>query len=321
MHYLETLSILWSDQARHAYQRCAPGRVICFMTHTKIPYNGKAASLEDQILLLKQAGVLIKDEELAKNCLSFIGYYRLFAYVKPFLNRSSIKPHIDFDQIWNLYIFDRKLRLLVIDAIERIEVAFRVSISEIMSTQYDPFWYTNNGHFKHIKWHIEFMDKVLNLINRQEHTLIKHFYNTYSSPDFPPSWIITECLTFGVWSKVFDNLKKRGDKIAIANKLNMRLMRLLSWIRCLTELRNLCAHHERIWNHFFRHTPKDVPSQPHQDHTFYQQAYIIGELLKVISPTSGWKNKLRDLMEEYSDLPLEKTGFSSRLDTDPFWTA
>ncbi len=165
------------------------------------------------------------------------------------------------------------------------------------------------------------MDKVLTLTNRQEHTLIRHFYNTYSSPDFPPSWIITECLTFGAWSKVFDNLKQRSDKIAISNKLNMRLMRLLSWIKCLTELRNLCAHHERIWNHFFRHTPKDAPKQSHQDHTFYQQAYIIIEMLKVISPTSEWKIKLHSLMEEYSYLPLEKMGFPTDWNTDPIWEA
>lgn len=239
--------------------------------------------------------------------------------MKPFINSSALKSHIDFEQVWNLYIFDRKLRLLVIDAIERIEVAFRVSISEIMSTQYDPFWYTNNEHFKHLRWHVEFMDKILTLTTRQEHALIKHFYATYSFPDFPPSWIITECLTFGAWSKVFDNLKNRSDKVAIANRLNTKLMRLLSWIKCLAELRNLCAHHERTWNHFFRHTPKDAPHAFHQHHTFYQQAYVIVELLKVISPTSDWKNKLRDLMKEYAYLPLEKMGFIQDWANDPFW--
>jgi hypothetical protein len=65
--------------------------------------------------------------------------------------------------------------------------------------------------------------------------------------------------------------------------------------------------------------PKDVPRENNQDPTFYQQAYISGELLKVISPASGWKDKLKNLMKKYSDLPLEKTGFSCRWDTDPFW--
>jgi abortive infection bacteriophage resistance protein len=226
---------------------------------------------------------------------------------------------LTFEKIWNLYTFDRKLRLLIIDAIERIEVAFRVSISEVMSIQYNPFWYVHSDHFKHLRWHIEFMDKVLALTQKQDHVLIKHFYNTYSCPDFPPSWIIVECLTFGTWSKVFDNLKKRSDKIAIANRLGIGMMHLLSWIKCLTELRNLCAHHERIWNHIFRYTPKDAPNMAHQSHRFYQQAYILNEILNVISPGSDWKDRLKTLMKEIDSFSIKKMGFSSDWEADPFW--
>lgn len=284
---------------------------------TKIPYIGKAASLSQQISLFKQASILIRDEEAAKKQLSFVGYYRLFAYVKPLLLFPSSKT--TFEQVWDLYTFDGKLRLLLIEAIESIEVAFRVSISETMSARYDPFWYTQNAHFKHLKWHVEFMDKILILVEQKHHPLIRHFYNTYSSPDFPPSWIITECLTFGTWSKVFDNLLKRADKVAIANRLNMRLLQLLSWIKCLTELRNLCAHHERVWNHFFRYTPRDVTNQPHQTHRFYQQAYILDHLLNIISPSNNWKYRLQQLMEKYHQLPFEKMGFSHDWKKDPFW--
>ena len=130
------------------------------MTMTKIRYDNKATSLDEQLDLLKQHGVLIPDEKTAGKCLSFVGYYRLFAYVKPFLS-SPPSSFINFDNIWNLYTFDQKLRLLVIDAIEKIEVAFRVSISEVMSLQYDPFWYVNGEHFHYLKWHDEFMEKVM----------------------------------------------------------------------------------------------------------------------------------------------------------------
>jgi abortive infection bacteriophage resistance protein len=287
------------------------------MSIIKIPHSGKAASLNEQVSQLKQLGIFIADDKTAKSHLLFVGYYRLLAYVKPFLPVSN--ANITFEQVWNLYTFDRKLRLLVIDAIERIEVAFRVSIAEIMSTQYDPFWYTHAEHFKHQKWHLEFMEKVLTLTRRKEHTLIRHFYNTYSHPKFPPSWIIAECLTFGTWSKVFDNLKRRSDKITIADRLNIRMMRLLSWIKSLTELRNLCAHHERIWNHFFRHTPKDVPNDPHQNHRFYQQAFVLDEMLRTISPQSAWKDRLKILMQEHNDIPIEKMGFSHDWKSDIFW--
>jgi hypothetical protein len=152
-----------------------------FMMITKIRYDGKAASLSEQLALLKQHGVLIPDEKTAGHYLSFVGYYRFFAYVKPFLS-NSLPSSIAFDRIWNLYTFDQKLRLLVIDAIEKIEVAFRVSISEVMSLQYDPFWYVDEEHFHFLKWHREFMEKVMQLTAKKEHALIKHFYQSYSAP-------------------------------------------------------------------------------------------------------------------------------------------
>lgn len=286
------------------------------MSIKKIPYGGKAASVKEQILALEEAGLLIKNKPAVLHALAFVGYYRLFSYVKPFIRESSSK--ISFEKVWDLYTFDRKLRLLAIDAIERIEVAFRVSISEIMSP-YSPFWYTEPGHFKHIRWHAEFMDKVLQITSRQEHNLLRHFYGKYSAPDFPPSWIIIECLTFGTWSKIFDNLKKRSDKIAIANKLNIKLMDALSWIRALTELRNFCAHHERIWNQFFRHTPKSVPNESHQEHRFYQMGYIISKLLFQIELNMDWKKKLYELMQQYPFLPFEQMGFGTNWQNDVFW--
>lgn len=279
------------------------------MTNTKKAYDGHATSADEQIDTLKKIGLIIKNPSTAKQRIGFIGYYRFCSYVKPFIFADPlIKPGTSFEQVWDLYVFDRKLRLLVIDAIERIEVAFRVSISEVMSC-YSPFWYTDALHFKELKWHLEFMNKVLEITRKPQHNLIRHFYEKYSSPDFPPSWIITECLTFGTWSKVFDNLKARSDKIAISNRLDTPFIVLLSWIKSLTELRNLCAHHERIWNQFFRHTPKNVPNEQHQAHRFYQQAYVIDKLLSKIDPQSTWKNDLKLLMSHYSHLPLEKMGF------------
>ncbi|NNM59834.1 MAG: Abi family protein [Legionellales bacterium] len=286
----------------------------------KKPYEGQTASEEAQIKQLEAVGIVITDKSNAMQKLKFVGYYRLFSYVKPFLqSNKTIDSSATLERIWELYVFDRKLRLLVIDAIERIEVAFRVSISEIMS-RYSPFWYIDSTHFNHLKWHIEFMEKVLKIVSKRDHHLIRHFYETYSSPDFPPSWIMVECLTFGTWSKVFDNLKKRGDKIAIANRLKMPFMTLLSWIRSLTELRNLCAHHERIWNQFFRHTPKDVPNQAHQEHRFYQQACIINGLLTKIDPGSTWKNELFNLMRDYPQLHITQMGFQQNWMKDNFWS-
>lgn len=286
------------------------------MDYRKLKYEGKALTPEEQIQLLKNRGIQIQDNLSVSRCLCHVGFYRLSAYIKPLLEANS---PIQFEQVWDLYIFDRKLRLLVMDAVERIEIAFRVSISEVMSSRYGPLWYLEANNFANIKWHLEFMEKVVKLAETKNQLLIKHYYETYSYPEFPPSWIIIECLTFGTWSKVFNNLKNRNDKKTIAARMGQPFRKLESWIRCLTDTRNLCAHHERLWNHIFTYCPQNAPNDKHQFQRFYQQAYIICKLLKEISSESDWQDKFKALLREHN-LPVQQMGFQSDWQNDPFWS-
>ncbi|MCE3238931.1 MAG: uncharacterized protein K0R24_1912 [Gammaproteobacteria bacterium] len=286
------------------------------MKNKKPFYENKALSLDAQIKLLKDKGVLIQDAEIVAQHLSCIGFYRLFSYIKPLLTISS---PLAFEQAWSLYVFDRKLRLLLLDAIERIEVAFRVSISERMSTQYNPLWYSDPNHFANTKRHSDFINEVVKFVQKGKHPLIKHYYEAYSFSSLPPSWILIECLTFGNCSKVFYNLSNRKDKKAIAQSLGQPFKTIESWIISLTEVRNICAHHERLWNHIFHYPPKNSPSAPHQKEKFYQQAYIVIKLLQKISPHSDWKLRLKALFEEHKNIPFSQMGFLQDWKNDSFW--
>ena len=287
------------------------------MGYEKIKYNGNALSITDQLELLKERGLIIQDEHFAKQCVLFTGFYRFFSYAKPLLNSNNSK--VDFEDAWSLYVFDRKLRLLVNDAIERIEVAFRVSISEEMSPQHNPFWYLKSELFANTRHHLDFIEQIIKLQKSRKNPLIKHYYETYCDPEFPPSWIIIECLTFGTWSKVFYNLKNRCDKKIISSRLGQSFKTLESWIVSLIEIRNICAHHERLWNRNFHYPPRNAPNEIHQNGKFYQQAFIIIQLLKTISPSSDWKNNLFNLLQEYKHLPIKKMGFISNWEKDQFW--
>ncbi len=287
------------------------------MKNAKLFYNSKPLTCEEQIALLQERGILVKDSQAAIQHLSSVGFYRLFSYVKPLL---AISSHpVDFDQAWDLYVFDRKIRLLLIDAIERIEVAFRVAISERMSIQYGSLWYNDPNQFSNLKRHADFIQEVAKLIKRKKHPLIKHYYETYSAPSLSPSWMLIECLTFGNCSKVFCNLKNRKDKKSIAEHFGQTFKTLGSWIVSLTELRNICAHHERVWNHVFHYPPKNAPSAPHQKEKFYQQSYIVIKLLQQISPHSDWQKKLKTLFEEHPKTPFYQMGFSENWQNDGFW--
>ncbi len=287
------------------------------MEHEKIKYDGNALSLAEQVSLLKARGLTIKDESFVKKCLLFTGFYRLFSYAKPLLNHAQ---NITFEQVWDLYVFDRKLRLLVNDAIERIEVAFRVSISEEMSIQHNPFWYLEAKLFASTKHHLDFLKQIIKLQESRKNPLIKNYYEKYAEPEFPPSWMIIECLTFwNLGQKFFIIYKNRHDKKIIASRLGQSFKTLESWIVSLIEIRNICAHHERLWNRNFHFPPRNAPNEIHQNEKFYQQASIIINLLITISPASDWKNHLYNLLKEYNHLPIDQMGFISNWQRDQLW--
>lgn len=223
-----------------------------FMSQTT--YTKQALTFEQQINFLTEQGLIIDDVELAKYVLSIIGYYRLSGYLLHFkLPHNDHKPRkfnlgITFHHVWHLYQFDRELKLLVTDAIEKIEVAFRASIINEMGLSYGPFWYTEQQYFRHIKPYENQMRNIQKIIKDKHEVFLEHYYNTYDAPEHPHIWMIMETLSFGGCSKLFSNLKHVGDKKKIAKIFNQAPTIIDSWLETLVYTRNLCAHHSRLWN-------------------------------------------------------------------------
>src|SRR5690606_11449844 len=115
-------------------------------------YNKPPVSVSDQIAKLKQRGLQIKDDALASRYLSNISYYRLRAYTYPYQdNNDPTHPflgQVSFEDIMELYTFDRKLRLLIFDAVEKIEVALRTQIIHQWSLQYGSHWHLDQSLYK-----------------------------------------------------------------------------------------------------------------------------------------------------------------------------
>ena len=113
----------------------------------RIPFNKPPLSLADQLSLLISRGLTMSDPSDATHYLTHIGYYRLSGYALPFqiggsgADRHNFKPGVTFDDILDRYVFDRKLRLLVMDAIERIEISVRAALSNILAPRHGAHWY------------------------------------------------------------------------------------------------------------------------------------------------------------------------------------
>ena len=127
------------------------------------------------INLLKQRGLKITDVNSAIQCLNSVGYYRLSGYFKPYQisDREDFQQNVNFNNIWSLYIFDSKLRSLVTDAIEIIEVAFRVAISNYMSITYGSHWYRDKELFKKNNFHAFFMEQVNEIYEEKRRIIFK----------------------------------------------------------------------------------------------------------------------------------------------------
>jgi abortive infection bacteriophage resistance protein len=137
--------------------------------HSKMVFNKPPLPIPEQIHHLRQKGLLLDNEQEASHYLTVIGYYRLMIYFKPFLLKSEtgirqFKPNTQFSDLLNLYVFDRELRLLVTDALERIEVSFRTAISNAMSLKYGAHWYLCADLFSSIEQHHRTKVTHLNII-------------------------------------------------------------------------------------------------------------------------------------------------------------
>lgn len=326
-------------------------------------FEKPSISVVDQIELLKQRGLRIHDEPRATYFLEAVSFFRLSPYMRPFQIPGdadhNFEPGIGFRELSQLYDFDRRLRLLVIDAIERVEVAVRALISNHMGPNYGAHWYLDRSMFKNDYDHQRLLNairsaqekavkdykreiakierlqradeqrKLLLKQRRAQESYARHYALTYEQPELMPNWAMLEEITLGDLSHLFKGLAKDSDRKIIAKKLEVAAPILESWIHTLTVIRNLCAHHARLWNRELG----IKPMQPKQEgfawplylrvgghHTRVAVVLsILHHLMKRVSPHTKWDLKLIELLDEYPEIPRRAMGLPDNWDSDPFW--
>lgn len=217
-------------------------------------FTKPAIDIDAQIALLHSRGLVVPDEVRARHYVRFIGYFRLSGYALTFqVNQNAdgahrFHPGTSFDDILDLYIFDRKLRLAALDALERIEVAFRATLSHEMSTRHGTHWFMDAKHFVPSYDHANFLGHVKKEIGHDptrahaRQIFIQHYYDKYGTPELPPSWMVFEVLSFGSVSQVFKKLKRESQK-PIASVFGLDGGVLASWLHAIS------YHIFAIWWH------------------------------------------------------------------------
>lgn len=311
-------------------------------------YKKPALSLDQLVDRFVERGLNVPDRDRAVRYLRHLGYYRLSPYTIPFQVDSKehvFSDEVSFDDVLDLYVFDRSLRLLVLDAVERVEVAIRSALTDHMSITYaDPHWYGDRQHFRDHRKHQWFLDDIQKACDDQltraaEHpgdsivfrSALEHYLTTYGTPKLPPSWLMVEMLTIGQLDHLIRNLKRRADKTAIARTVGLNEVLLDSWLRTYVRVRNICAHHGRLWNVGLGVYPA-LPTSPaiawladgsvltaRRSKQLYPVLVSLQSVLNTISPHSSWAERLSDLLAAHPHLPLRGLGMPDDWRTDDFW--
>jgi abortive infection bacteriophage resistance protein len=297
----------------------------------KTSYSKTCTLPQDLIPLLRSRGLSIFDEQKAVDYLTNIGYYRLSAYFHPLLKDPKTdhvyKTGATFDLVMNMYRFDRKLRVLLFNEIEKIEVAFRSAMSNWVSDALnDVFWITNDKYFNNPVAFSRALSLIRSELDRTKEDFIVHFRNSYIEP-YPPAWMISEITPLGVLCGVYNNIKSAGIKKKISSRFHLPVPVFSSWMLVLANLRNACCHHNRIWNknHPVVPAPLKSPAFPWIDSSntdlkrVYYRVCIIKYLLFTVSPNNTFTRKLKSLLAGYPTIDIQAMGFPANWQSEPLW--
>ncbi len=275
----------------------------------------------------------VPDQGVAEHSLQHISYYRLRAYWLPFEIDAQVEGEhqfaadTSFDDVLSLYVFDRQLRLLVMDAIERIEVSLRGAWAYRLATQYGPHGYLDPALYAKGDQFARALTSLLDEIEWSKDTFINHYKTKYDDPEHPPVWMVSEIMSLGRLSKWYSNLKARADRQAVAKVYGLDEKILTSAAHHLTYVRNICAHHGRLWNKQFTVTmiQPSAPSalklamNPASSRRHYNILAILGYLMGIVAPSSDWRARVRDLLSTCKHAKLHAMGFPEDWQNLPAW--
>lgn len=302
-------------------------------------YDKPATTIDEQITLLEARG-MTGDPALMRRWLETVGYYRLSAYWLPFelpaaapATRSKAFPaNTQFEAIVDIYVFDRKLRLLVTEAIERVEIALRSRWTNRMTLAHGSHVHLNAECFQSGYDHVALLAQLAGRTKDSNEVFVDHYRGKYDAPYLPPLWMVTELMTFGELSRWFAATSDPRVKTAVAKDLGMPSREVFEGtLQLLSYIRNICAHHGRLWN---RQTVKRLPSikrfredlvisfdgdQHQPDNRIYNALVALVHLMKRQSADTTFPARLADLVRTRNPDQQSAIGFPADWQQRPCW--
>lgn len=302
-------------------------------------------SFDEQLAILKARGLSVDDgyEQKALHYLEKVGYYRLSGYFYPFRVPDGLSNRQDnfiagsrFEDVIKLYVFDKRLRLLVLDALERIELALRVDVAYLLG-QKDKYAYEKpeclHGSFtKKVNpktgktQHEEWLEKYHGFIRRsRREPFVKHHLDHYEKL---PIWAAIEIWDFGALSKLFSGMKQEDKQVIALKYADVDAEAFADWLKGLNFVRNVSAHHSRLWNiNVLDRAPvwqKDEQWALQNNARVFYYLCIMQQMLRTISPNSTWSIRLFELLQNFPAVTngcirLEDMGWTEQVSQWELW--
>lgn len=292
------------------------------------PFAKPASTPERSLEKLKQSGLAVANDAEALAYLRCVGAYRLKGYWHQAQDPVSKRfpAGYAFEDIRQRCELDRELRAATIEAVDRLEVAIRSVIANHLSLTHSPHWFLDSRIFKPTEqWGIgKMIRKVEEEVGRSRgKTFVKHYFQHHDDPYLPPSWAVSECVSFGMWSRTFAILRDKNDKKTIAKRFGVDQPDVFeSWIHALTVLRNVAAHHGQLLNVQLGVAPaayRKAGISFQRPKSFFAMATVIQFLLHQTGLPQRWKPALRAAFAAHPKVSISELGFPSTWEFAPGW--
>lgn len=278
----------------------------------------KSTTIDEQIAILRERGMIISDEDKAKEVLLDIGYFRLGFYCFPFEKdypQKNNRTHVyiantKFEDIIRLYYFDYDLRNILMKYINRIEINFRTYLIYFVSNKYNesPTWFADpvvvNSRYVNV------FDKQVYDDKFKTTPVIKRHHKHHINDKYAPAWKTLEFMTFGSILKLFENLKSEIVKSEIAKHYGIRSVNtFLNYMEMIKVIRNTCAHSGVL---FDISLPLSIANGPagilvgDQKNNLQGVLFVISYILRQIS-----KNRANEMETLINQLLIKAKSFQS----------
>lgn len=299
-------------------------------------FTKNALTVAEQVSQLQERGLVIKHPHIAEKYLLNISYYRLGEYwyvMQEDKEKHIFKPNSKFENVIALYNFDAELRLLLFGVIEKIEISLRTKLIYHLSHEINPWWFQNFELFTDSKALVKTLSNLEAEIERTKDVSIKNHKKKHKDDGrFPPAWKSLEQTSFGALSKLYGNLKNNvASKDIIAKEFGaVNHTYLPSWLQSISQIRNFCAHHSRLWNRNLPSTVKmlskppnpwitDAENVPKQSNKLYMHMCLMKYMLNTIKPDNEFTERLEALFTKYPNVDLKALDMKPNWQQEPLW--